>query len=66
MTNEPLVKLALMEVDPSVERNVSEPPVQTVGFAPGQSMLNTPGGVATFEVIEGVDDVEPPELVKLP
>ena len=41
-----------MEVDPSVERKLRAPPVQTVGLAPGQSMLNT-AGEATVEVMAG-------------
>src|SRR5579859_7189142 len=55
-----------MEVDPSVERKVRAPPEQLVGLAPGQSMFKTPGGDATLDVMEGVADVLPPELVKLP
>jgi len=60
------VKLALIEALPSVESMVRAPPEQLVGVAPGQSMFKTPGGVATFEVMEGVAVVTPPEFVKLP
>jgi hypothetical protein len=47
------VKEAFIEVDPSVDRKVKDPPEQLVGFAPGHERLRVPGGEETFEMIKG-------------
>jgi hypothetical protein len=49
------VKLAFMEIDPSVETKLKLLP----------EMLKVPAGLATLEVMTELPEVEPPELVKL-
>jgi hypothetical protein len=67
-TNLPVVKLALREVFPPVERKLKLPPAQVLAAVCGQLMLKLPAGEATDELMmtPELTEVDPPEFVKLP
>jgi hypothetical protein len=47
----PLVKLALIVLDASLETKVKLPPAQLAAVVPGQVMLTVPAGFVTLELI---------------